>query len=135
MTYVHIFHKKTTINTLILQELNFLIFIICILCHIIKNKWNLLKSDFNAVLFVIKSRELLCKNIKITTVCILKKGFTRKKYLNNNYFRLLFSGFMWMKVDTTLILGGCLDVTQYSLLRKWRQGTLVCQEFSAPSFV
>ena len=77
-----------------------------------------LKSDFNAVLFVIESRELLCKNIKITTQCILKKDFTHKKYLNDNYFRLLFSGFILMKVDTTLILAGCLDVTLYSLLRK-----------------
>ena len=77
-----------------------------------------LKSDFNAVLFVLESGELLCKNIKITTICILKKGSTHKKYLNNNYFRLLFSGFIRMKVDTTLILAGCLDVTQYSLLRK-----------------
>ena len=71
----------------------------------------LLKSDFNAVLFVIKPRELLFKNIKITTVCNLKKGFTRKKYLTNNYFRLLFSGFIRMKVNTTLSLAGCLDVT------------------------
>ena len=77
-----------------------------------------LKSDFNEVLFVLESGELLCKNIKITTICILKKGSTHKKYLNNNYFRLLFSGFIRMKVDTTLILAGCLDVTQYSLLRK-----------------
>ena len=74
-------------------------------------KMLILKLDFNAVLFVIKSRELLCKNIKITTVCILKKGFTRKKYLNNNYFRLLLSGFIRMKVETTFSLGGCLDVT------------------------
>ena len=74
-------------------------------------KMLILKSDFNAVLFVIKSRELLCKNIKITTVCILKKGFTHKNYLDNNYFRLLLSGFIRMKVETTFSLGGCLDVT------------------------
>ena len=77
-----------------------------------------LKSDFNEVLFVLESGEMLCKNIKITTICILKKGSTHKKYLNDNYFRHSFSGFIRMKVDTTLILAGCLDVTQYSLLRK-----------------
>ena len=38
-----------------------------------------LKSDFNEVLFVLESGELLCKNIKITTICILKKGSTHKK--------------------------------------------------------
>ena len=70
-----------------------------------------LKSDFNEVLFVLESGEMLCKNIKITTICILKKGSTHKKYLNNNHFRLLFSGFIRMKVDTTLSLAGCLDVT------------------------
>ena len=100
-----------------------------------RHVFHYLKSDFNEALFVLESRELLYKNIKIKTIFILKKGSIHKKYLNNNYFRLLFSGFIRMKVDTTLILAGCLDVTQYSLLRKWRQGTLVCQEFSALWFV
>ena len=77
-----------------------------------------LKSDFNEVLFVLESGELLYKHIQITTICILKKDSTHKKYLDNNYFRVLCSGFIQMKVDTTLILAGCLDVTQYSLLRK-----------------
>ena len=71
----------------------------------------ILKSDFNEVLFLFESRELLCKNIEITTKFIFNKGSTHKKYLDNNYFRLLFSGFIRMKVETTLILGGCLDVT------------------------
>ena len=35
---------------------------------------NPLKSDFNEVLFVLESRELLCKNIQITTKFIFKKG-------------------------------------------------------------
>ena len=38
-----------------------------------------LKSDFNEVLFVLELRELLCKNIKITTKFIFKKGSTHKK--------------------------------------------------------
>ena len=47
-----------------------------------------------------------------------KKGFHLDKHLNNNYFHLLFSGFIRMKLDKTLILAGCFDVAQYSLLRK-----------------
>ena len=107
------------------------ILVYSVISHLILNR---LKLDFNEVLFVLVSRELLCKIIKITTKFIFKKGSHHKKNLNNNCFRILFSGYIQMKVDTTLILAGCLDVTQYSLLRKWRQGTLICQEFSAPSF-
>ena len=46
-----------------------------------KNDKNLdnLKSDFNEVLFVLESRELPCKNIKITTKFISKKRSTHKK--------------------------------------------------------
>ena len=77
-----------------------------------------LKSDLNDVLFVLELGELLCINNKITTIYHFKDISTDKKYLNNNYFLLLFCGFIRMKVDTTLILGGCSDVVDYSLLGK-----------------
>ena len=47
-----------------------------------------------------------------------KKNFTNEKYFNNNYFLVLFCGFIRMKVDTALILAGLSDVVDYSLLRK-----------------
>ena len=49
-----------------------------------------LKSDLNEVLFVLELGELLSINNKITTIWNLKKNYTNKKYLNNNYFLFYF---------------------------------------------
>ena len=91
-----------------------------------------LKSDFNKVLFVLKVGELICKNIKITTICISKDNSTHKKYLNNNYFPLLLFGFIRMKMNTTLILAKHFAVIQYSLSRKLHQRALLWQKLNVP---
>ena len=77
-----------------------------------------LKSDLNKVIFVSELWELLCKDIKITTICIFKKNSTHKKYLNNNDFPLLSFGFIRMKVGITTFLPGCCDVVPYKVIRK-----------------
>ena len=82
-----------------------------------------LKSDLNEVLFVLEMGELICINIKTTNICNLKKNPPTKNIWIMIIFLVLFSGFIRMKVDTTLILAGCSDVVDYSLLRKWRQTT------------
>ena len=66
-------------------------------CSLVISNSNLTSYFINEVPFVLDLRELLYKNIKITTKCISKKKSTHQKYLNNNYFLLLLSRFIRMK--------------------------------------
>ena len=49
-----------------------------------------LKSDLNEVIFVLELWQLLCKNIRIKTICIFEKNSTHKKYSYNNDLPLFY---------------------------------------------
>ena len=63
---------------------------------------NILKSGLNEVLFLIKLCELLCINIKITTICIFQKKVFIQKKTNKNHFLLL--SFLSEWICTLLLL-------------------------------
>ena len=65
-----------------------------------------LKSELNAVLFVLELCRLLCKKNKKYKYMHFKKNFGPEKYLYNIFSTFFFFYFIWMIADTIIIMAG-----------------------------